>query len=48
MPAAVGYSLRVDRAPVVSIVGDGAALSSPHALWTAAHEYLPVTLRGHR
>jgi benzoylformate decarboxylase len=43
MPAAVGYSLGIDRAPVVSIVGDGAALYSPQALWTAAHEKLPVT-----
>ena len=32
-----------DRAPVVSIVGDGAALYSPPALWTAAYEKLPVT-----
>jgi benzoylformate decarboxylase len=43
MPAAVGYSLGIDRAPVVSIVGDGAALYSPQALWTAARETLPVT-----
>jgi len=43
MPAAVGFSLGIDRAPVVSIVGDGAALYSPQALWTAAHEHLPVT-----
>jgi benzoylformate decarboxylase len=43
MPAAVGFSLGIDRAPVVSIVGDGAALYSPQALWTAAHEKLPVT-----
>jgi TPP-dependent 2-oxoacid decarboxylase len=27
MPAAVGFSLGIDRAPVVSIVGDGAALA---------------------
>jgi benzoylformate decarboxylase len=26
-----------------SLVGDGAALYSPQALWTAAHERLPVT-----
>ena len=31
------------RTPVVSVVGDGAALYSPQALWTAAHEKLPVT-----
>ncbi len=43
MPAAVGASLGLGRAPVVSLVGDGAALYSPQALWTAAHEELPVT-----
>jgi len=43
MPAAVGCSLGLGREPVVSLVGDGAALYSPQALWTAAHERLPVT-----
>jgi benzoylformate decarboxylase len=43
MPAAVGASLGLDRTPVVSLVGDGAALYSPQAIWTAAHESLPVT-----
>ncbi|MFC6791626.1 thiamine pyrophosphate-binding protein [Methylobacterium komagatae] len=43
MPAAVGFSLGIDRAPVVCVVGDGAAMYSPQALWTAAHEKLPVT-----
>ena len=43
MPAAVGFSLGLGRAPVVSLVGDGAAMYSPQALWTAAHEKLPVT-----
>ena len=43
MPAAVGFSLGLDREPVVSLVGDGAALYSPQALWTAAYEKLPVT-----
>jgi benzoylformate decarboxylase len=43
MPAAVGASLGLGREPVVSLVGDGAALYSPQALWTAAHENLPVT-----
>jgi benzoylformate decarboxylase len=42
MPAAVGFSLGIDRSPVVSITGDGAALYSPQAIWTAAHEELPV------
>ena len=43
MPAAVGYSLGSGREPVVCLVGDGAALYSPQALWTAAYEQLPVT-----
>jgi benzoylformate decarboxylase len=43
MPAAVGCSLGLGREPTVSLVGDGAALYSPQALWTAAHEKLPVT-----
>jgi len=43
MPAAVGWSLGIDRQPVVSLVGDGAAMYSPQALWTAAYEKLPVT-----
>lgn len=43
MPAAVGCSLGLGREPVVSLVGDGAALYSPQAIWTAAHEKLPVT-----
>lgn len=43
MPAAVGCSLGLGRQPVVCLVGDGAALYSPQALWTAAHQNLPVT-----
>ena len=43
MPAAVGACLGLGRTPVVSLAGDGAALYSPQALWTAAHEQLPVT-----
>jgi benzoylformate decarboxylase len=43
MPAAIGTSLGLRHAPVVSLVGDGAALYSPQALWTAAHEALPIT-----
>ncbi|WP_236943677.1 thiamine pyrophosphate-dependent enzyme [Jeongeupia sp. USM3] len=43
MPAAVGCSLGLGRQPVVCLVGDGAALYSPQAMWTAAHEMLPVT-----
>jgi benzoylformate decarboxylase len=43
MPAAVGCSLGLGREPVVCLVGDGAALYSPQAMWTAAYEKLPVT-----
>ncbi|WP_439815116.1 thiamine pyrophosphate-binding protein [Zavarzinia sp. CC-PAN008] len=43
MPAAVGCSLGRGRSPVVCLVGDGAALYSPQAIWTAAHEKLPIT-----
>lgn len=43
MPAAVGFSLGLGRQAVVSLVGDGAAMYSPQALWTAAHEDLPIT-----
>ncbi|WP_088343522.1 MULTISPECIES: thiamine pyrophosphate-binding protein [Rhodomicrobium] len=43
MPAAIGTSLGLDRQPVVAVLGDGAAMYSPQALWTAAHEKLPVT-----
>ena len=42
MPAAVGVSLAYDKAPVLCVVGDGSAMYSPQALWTAAHERLPV------
>ncbi|HZN14576.1 MAG TPA: thiamine pyrophosphate-binding protein [Acidimicrobiales bacterium] len=42
MPAALGISLALDRGPVVCVVGDGSAMYSPQALWTAAHEQLPV------
>jgi benzoylformate decarboxylase len=43
MPAAVGISLGLNREPVVALIGDGSALYSPQALWSAAHEKLPVT-----
>ena len=42
MPAALGVSLGYDREPVLCVVGDGSAMYSPQALWTAAHEELPV------
>ncbi len=42
MPAACGVSLAHGRAPVLCVVGDGSAMYSPQALWTAAAEQLPV------
>jgi len=43
MPAALGVSLAHDGAlPVLAAIGDGSAMYSPQALWTAAHEQLPV------
>jgi benzoylformate decarboxylase len=42
MPAALGVSLAHGRDFVLCAVGDGSAMYSPQALWTAAHERLPV------
>lgn len=42
MPAACGVSLAHGREPVLCVVGDGSAMYSPQALWTAAAEGLPV------
>src|SRR5581483_3458703 len=42
MPAALGVSLAYGREPVLCAVGDGSAMYSPQALWTAAAEHLPV------
>jgi benzoylformate decarboxylase len=41
MPAACGVALGRGE-PVLCVVGDGSAMYSPQALWTAAHERLPV------
>ncbi|MET0903761.1 MAG: thiamine pyrophosphate-dependent enzyme, partial [Acidimicrobiales bacterium] len=42
MPAACGVALAHGGAPVLCVVGDGSAMYSPQALWTAASEGLPV------
>jgi benzoylformate decarboxylase len=42
MPAAAGVSLARDKEPVLCVVGDGSAMYSPQALWTAARQELPV------
>ncbi len=43
LPAAIGVSLGLDRSPVVALLGDGSALYSPQALWSAARYRVPVT-----
>ena len=43
MAGAVGVSIGLPDRPVVAIVGDGSALYSIQALWTAAHLKLPIT-----
>jgi benzoylformate decarboxylase len=43
VPAAVGVSLAHPGRPVLAYVGDGSAMYSIQALWTAAHHKLPVT-----
>jgi len=42
MPASVGLSLGFGGEPVVCVVGDGSAMYSPQALWSAAREGVPV------
>ncbi len=43
MPNPIGIKLARPERPVVSVVGDGAALYTIQALWTAAHHKIPVT-----
>ncbi|MGW4804578.1 thiamine pyrophosphate-binding protein [Kitasatospora sp. NPDC004272] len=43
MPAACGAALGAPGTPVLCVVGDGAALYTPQALWNAARQHLPVT-----
>jgi benzoylformate decarboxylase len=43
LPGAVGASLALPGRPVVAVVGDGSAMYSVQALWTAAHLKLPIT-----
>ncbi|MBI4234026.1 MAG: thiamine pyrophosphate-binding protein [Chloroflexi bacterium] len=43
MPGALGIKLAKPDRPVVAVVGDGAAMYSIQALWTAARYNLPVT-----
>lgn len=43
LPGAIGVSLALPGRPVVAVVGDGSAMYGIQALWTAAHEKLPIT-----
>jgi benzoylformate decarboxylase len=43
MPAPIGIRLARPDRPVMSVVGDGAAMYTVQALWTAAHHKIPVT-----
>lgn len=40
---AIGISIALPQRPVVALVGDGSAMYSIQALWTAAHLKLPIT-----
>ena len=44
LPAAVGVSLANPERPVVCFSGDGSAMYSIQALWTAAHHKLPLSV----
>ena len=44
LPASVGVSLANPRRPVVCFSGDGSAMYSIQALWTAAHHKLPLSV----
>jgi benzoylformate decarboxylase len=44
LPASVGVSLANPGRPVVCFSGDGSAMYSIQALWTAAHHKLPLTV----
>jgi thiamine pyrophosphate-dependent acetolactate synthase large subunit-like protein len=43
LPGALGVKLARPDSPVLAVVGDGAALYTVQALWTAAHHRIPVT-----
>jgi benzoylformate decarboxylase len=42
LPAALGVKLALPARPVVALVGDGSAMYTAQALWTAAHDSIPV------
>jgi benzoylformate decarboxylase len=42
LPAAIGVKLAQPHRPVVALIGDGSAMYTIQALWTAAHEKLGI------
>ena len=42
LPAAIGVKLALPDRPVVALIGDGSAMYTCQALWTAAHERIGV------
>jgi benzoylformate decarboxylase len=42
LPAAVGIKLGLPHRPVIALIGDGGSLYTIQALWTAAHERVPI------
>jgi benzoylformate decarboxylase len=42
LPAALGVKLALPHRPVVALVGDGSAMYTAQALWTAAHDSIAV------
>ena len=42
LPAAIGVKLALPNRPVVALVGDGSAMYTCQALWTAAHVKVPI------
>lgn len=42
LPAALGVKLALPQRPVVALIGDGSAAYTIQALWTAAHDRIPV------
>ncbi|MGE0750526.1 MAG: thiamine pyrophosphate-binding protein [Variibacter sp.] len=42
LPAAIGIKIALPNRPVVALVGDGSAMYTIQALWTAAHQKLDI------
>jgi benzoylformate decarboxylase len=42
LPAAIGAKVALPDRPVVALIGDGSAMYTMQALWTAAHSRIPV------